>query len=87
MKLGKNNSTNSIFCTIIRIVSCACARSPVDRTLASGAESVGSTPAERTTFESLPCKFDAGLFCLKKDFNRMRRILQQGIFCFSLGDE
>ena len=25
-----------------------CARSPVDRTLASGAESVGSTPAERT---------------------------------------
>lgn len=27
-----------------------CARSPVDRTLASGAESVGSTPAERTSF-------------------------------------
>ena len=30
-----------------------CARSPVDRTLASGAESVGSTPAERTIFVSL----------------------------------
>ena len=27
-----------------------CARSPVDRTLASGAEGVGSTPAERTIF-------------------------------------
>lgn len=27
-----------------------CARSPVDRTLASGAESVGSTPAERTIY-------------------------------------
>ena len=57
MKLGKNNSTNSIFCTIIRIVSCACARSPVDRTLASGAESVGSTPAERTIFVEFSCGF------------------------------
>ena len=62
MKLGKNNSTNSIFCTIIRIVSCACARSPVDRTLASGAESVGSTPAERTILYDCLVDFSARLF-------------------------
>ena len=66
MKLGKNNSTNSIFCTIIRIVSCACARSPVDRTLASGAESVGSTPAERTILYRCPVDIFYGAFSLRK---------------------
>ena len=60
----KKHSTNSVFWAIMLIVP-SCARSPVDRTLASGAESVGSTPAERTILIECPADFPWGFFFTK----------------------
>ena len=52
--------------SIVKYCVYLCARSPVDRTLASGAESVGSTPAERTITIHQPREMSRGFFMQRR---------------------